>query len=127
MRLMIFAHYFYMLLLLVLQQAKLLMLTYEIYKKPLCFFCVMQKKYFVLTDWILIFRFLTVGFSDLIMSLNLFPIANSMYGTLCEKQLFLIQSVELNFIICFFQSIIKLCIYSHLLPKIIVYISNFVR
>ena len=37
------------------------------------------------------------------------------------------QLTELNFIIYCFQLIIKLCIYSHLLPKITIYISNFAK
>ena len=117
-----------MLLLLVLQQLQLLMLTCGIHRKLLClFFYTMWKKYFALTNWILILECMAVDFFDSIIFLSLFPTANSMHGILYEKQSFSMQLTELNFIIYFFQLIIRLCVYSHPSPKIIVYTSNLAK
>ena len=65
-----------------------------------------------------------MSFSDPIISFSLLSIANLMYGMLYKRQFFFIKLVELNCIVCCFQLIIRLCVCSHLLIKIIVYVKE---
>ena len=129
MQLVIFAYHFCMLPSLISQHLQLLMLTCEIYRLPLYFFFhIMQKKYLALIGYqISIFESIAMSFFDSITSFNLLLTTNLIYNMPHKKQFLSIQLAELNFIIYYFQLIIRLCIYSYPSSKMTIYISNFAR